>query len=275
MAETALPTVASGLNVGLSVSHSEDLGRFGLTETHVRMALGEIARAVLVAGGHLTYGGHLRKDGYTIFLVKEIERLRYRDRPFTGYVPYAEHRRMSVDEITERIADISVLGSYRFLDPDGQPVEPTSQRSVDAEEVDKATEQHALSAARLVMSNVIDGRVALGGQSEGFRGRMPGVIEEVILAVRAGKPVYLAGGYGGAAGDMAAALGTDPDDWLGLQGAHSPYLEELEETVTEHNWSVTANGLTQEENQRLAITYRASEVASLIVRGLSRLASGS
>jgi hypothetical protein len=124
----------------------------------------------------------------------------------------------------------------------------------------------------MIMSEVIDGRVALGGKREGFSGRMPGVIEETILAIRSGKPVYLAGGYGGAAGDMATALGADPDNWLGLQSASSPYLEELRDTASERNWSLTSNGLTRDENQRLAITYRASEVASLIVLGLSRLA---
>lgn len=271
VADDGLPSVPSGLNIGLSVSKSEDLARFGLAETHVRMALGEIARGVLVAGGHLTYGGHLRRDGYTIFLVREIERLRYRDRPFTGYVPYSEHRRMPIEAIKERITDVSVLGSYVFLDADGRETDPVTDRSPEPEEVDDATERQALSAARMTMSEVIDGRVALGGKREGFSGRMPGVIEETIFAIQSGKPVYLAGGYGGAAGDMAAAVGADPDDWLGLQGATTPYLDELRKAVTEHAWSLTSNGLTQEENQRLAITYRASEVASLIVLGLSRL----
>jgi SLOG cluster2 len=266
-----LPEVRSGLNVGISISRSEDLARFGLTETHVRMALGEIARAVLVADGRLIYGGHLREDGYTLFLVQEIERFGRRNRPFTGYVPHSEHRQMSVDEINERVEDISVIGTYVFLDTDGRTIDPVAERSLDPTPVDESTEKSGLSAARVVMSDVIDGRVALGGQREGFRGRIPGVIEETILAVRAGKPVYVAGGYGGAAGDMAVALNIDNANWLGLDVTGNPYLDELREAVAEHGWEATANGLTEEENQRLAITYRASEVASLIVTGLSRL----
>lgn len=272
MVDQNLPEVRSGLNVGISVSQSEDLGRFGLTETHVRMALGEIARAVLIADGQLTYGGHLRSDGYTLFLVREIERFGRRNRPFTGYVPYSEHRRMPVDEIRERIEDISVLGRYVFLDADGETIDPVAERSPEPSPVDESTEKHSLSTARAVMCDAIDGRVALGGQREGFRGRMPGVIEETIVAVRAGKPVYVAGGYGGAAADMAVALGNDPDNWLGVDVTGSQHLDELRNAVSEHGWESTANGLTEEENQRLAITYRASEVASLIVTGLSRLA---
>jgi hypothetical protein len=266
-----LPEVRSGLNVGISISRSEDLARLGLTETHVRMALGEIARAVLVADGRLIYGGHLREDGYTLFLVQEIERFGRRNRPFTGYVPYSEHRQMSVDEINERIEDVSVLGRYVFLDADGDTIDPVADRSPEPAPVDESTEKHALTAARAAMSDVIDGRVALGGQREGFRGRMPGVIEETILAVRAGKPVYIAGGYGGAAGDMAVALGYDRDNWLRLDLAGNPYLEELRDAVAEHGSPAIANGLTKQENQQLAITYRASEVAFLIVTGLSRL----
>ncbi|MDQ1441712.1 MAG: hypothetical protein QOG97_1940 [Acidimicrobiaceae bacterium] len=271
MADQNLPEVRSGLNVGLSVSRSEDLARFGLTETHVRMALGEIARAVLVADGRLTYGGHLREDGYTLFLVQEIERFGLRNRPFTGYIPYSVHRQMSMYEISERIEDISVLGRYLFLDADGETIDPAVGRSLEPAPVDESMEKHALSAARAVMSDVIDGRVALGGQREGFRGRMPGVIEETILAVRASKPVYIAGGFGGATGDMAVALGNDRDNWLGLDVTGNPYVDELRDAVAEHGWEPTANGLTEEENQRLAITYRASEIAFLIVTGLSRL----
>jgi hypothetical protein len=271
VADDELPDIESGFNVGLSISRSEDLARFGLAETHVRMALGEIARAVLVADGRLTYGGHLGADGYTLFLVQEIERFGRRNRPLTGYVPYSVHRQMSVEDIRERVDDISVLGSYVFLDADGARIDPLADRPPEPVSVDEATEVRALSAARVAMSEIIDGRVALGGQRDGYRGRMPGVVEETLLAVRAGKPVYIAGGYGGAAGDVAVALRNDPNNWLGLDITDKPHLDELRDVVAEQSWQATSNGLTEDENHRLAITYRASEVAYLIVLGLSRL----
>jgi hypothetical protein len=261
----------SGPNVGLSISRSDDLSRFGLTETHVRMALGEIARAVLVANGRLTYGGHLRPDGYTLFLVQEIERFGRRNRPFTAYIPFSEHRRMSVDQVTGRIREVSVLGSYVFLDPHGAPINPLVNRTSEAETVETDLERSSLTSARSVMASVVDGRVALGGQREGFRGRMPGVIEEAILAVQAETPLYIAGGYGGIAGDMAVALGIDSKNWLGLDVSKSPYLNELRSAVADCGWRPTTNGLTEEENQRLAITYRAGEIASLVMTGLNRI----
>jgi SLOG cluster2 len=270
VSEQDLPEVQSGLAVGVSVSRSEDLGRYGVTETHVRMALAEIARAVLVADGRLVYGGHLDEDGYTTFLVREIERFGRRNRPFTGYVPLSVHRALHTDTITDRIEDLSVLGIYVFLDANGNEVEPLDGRGAEPEPVEESVERQALTAAREVMAHNIDGRVALGGQRLDYRGRMPGVIEETIYAIRDSKPVFIAGGYGGAAADMAVALGIDEQNWLGVDAPRGPHIDELIEAVRASGWEVGGNGLTDDENRRLAITYRASEVASLVVKGLSR-----
>jgi hypothetical protein len=99
---------------------------------------------------------------------------------------------------------------------------------------------------------------------------MPGVVEEVILAMRHGTPVFIAGGYGGVAGDMAVALGIDDENWLRLEEQRS-YTTELLEVAADVGWEPGSNGLDVDENRRLAVTYRASEAASLIVTGLSRL----
>lgn len=270
MVDQSLPEIPAGLTVGISVSESEDLELFGLTETHVRMALAEIARGVLVAHGRLVYGGHLEEDGYTAFLTKEIQRFGRRDRPFTGYVPFAVHRKMTVDEIEVHVDELSLLGRYIFLDPDGNGIDPRSNRSRDVETVDEETERRSLTAARQAIAEVVDGQTVVGGKRSNFRGRMPGVIEETLLAIQNRKPVFIAGGFGGAAGDMAVALDLDPENWLQLEGTN-PYLDELRATVEQAGWAITDNGLTNDENRRLAITYRASEVASLVVTGLSRL----
>ncbi len=270
MSEQDLPEVQAGFALGVSVSRSEDLGRYGVTETHARMALAEIARAVLVADGRLVYGGHLDEDGYTAFLVREIERFGRRNRPFTGYVPLSVHRRLHADTITDRVEDLSVLGTYVFLDDEGNEVDPLEGRGRGPVSVEASVERKALTAAREVMARSVQGRVALGGQRAGYRGRMPGVVEETIYAIRDGKPVFIAGGYGGAAADMAVLLGFDPQNWLGVEAPRGPHVDELMEAVRVSGWEARSNGLTEDENRRLAITYRASEVASLIVTGLSR-----
>ena len=51
------PDALQGMRLGISVSESADLGRLGLLEEHFRLALGEIARVVLVSGGGLPMAG--------------------------------------------------------------------------------------------------------------------------------------------------------------------------------------------------------------------------
>lgn len=275
MLEQDVPSVAPGLTVGISLSESEDLTSFGVTETHVRMALAEVARAVLVAEGRIVYGGHLQDDGYTAFLTREIQRFGRRNRPFSGYIPFSVHRQMRLDDIEASVAELSLTGRYEFLDPEGESMDPRDGRSNDPEPVDEKTEKKSLTAARQAIAAAVDGQAVLGGKREGFRGRMPGVIEETILTMRAGKPVFIAGGFGGAASDVAVALGLDPQNWLRHESQSDPHLAELLAAVEETGWAAGNNGLTDGENNRLAITYRASEVASLIVTGLSRLSRAS
>jgi SLOG cluster2 len=270
-----LPEPAPGFTVGVSVSDSPDLARLGLTETHLRMTLGEVARATLIAKGRLSYGGHLREDGYTAFLVHECEKYGSRNRPFTGHVPWSVHRRLAVDDINRHSRAIGLYGTYVFLDRDGQPIEdPTADRDLVAMPVGEQEAADSLTAARRHLTATCDARLVVGGQRTGYQGKMPGVIEETIFAIRAGQPVFVAGGYGGAAGDIVRVLGLDPDNWLDLADETSkPYIRELAIALDESGRPAEANGLTLEHNQQLAISYRASEIASLVIHGLTRLRS--
>ncbi len=264
-----------GFTLGVSVSDSPDLARLGLTETHIRMALGEVAQATLIAKGRLSYGGHLRDDGYTAFLVHECERYRSRDRPLTGHIPWPVHRRLTIDQINVHRKAIGLYGTYVFLDPDGQPIEdPTADRDPGPQDVGDREAADSLTAARRHLTATCDARLVVGGQRAGFQGHMPGVVEETILAIRAEQPVFVAGGFGGAAGDIARVLGFDPENWLGLaDGADRPDLRDLANAMQETGWTPDRNGLSVEQNRQLAVSYRASEVASLVIHGLINLRS--
>jgi hypothetical protein len=270
-----LPTPNPGFVLGVSVSDSPDLARLGLTETHLRLALGEVARATLVAKGRISYGGHLRDDGYTAFLVHECEKYGSRDRPFTGHLPWSVHRRLTVDEINAHRRAIGLYGSYVFLGVDGEPIDdPTGDRGVEKQKIGDQEIAHSLSAARRHLTATCDARLVIGGKRAGFEGHMPGVVEETILAIRAGQPVFPAGGFGGAAGDIVRVLGLDPQNWLDLPDEFQrPDLRDLAAAMQESDWTPDQNGLTVAQNRQLAISYRASEVASLVIHGLTNLRS--
>ena len=108
-----------GKRLGISVSDSPDLDRLGLTETHFRMTLGELARTVVIAGGDLYYGGHLQPEGITAFLIDELHRYGRRDRPLKVCLAWTVHRRMSAEQIADQKEFLGLFGEIHFLAPDG------------------------------------------------------------------------------------------------------------------------------------------------------------
>ena len=52
---------------------------------------------------------------------------------------------------------------------------------------------------RIRMAKESDARILLGGKLKGYLGYIPGIIEEAYQSLSAKKPIYLLGGFGGAA----------------------------------------------------------------------------
>src|SRR5262249_52894837 len=64
----------------------------------------------------------------------------------------------------------------------------------------------SLTAMRRALLDDVDALIILGGRSTGYIGRYPGVVEEAALAVERAKPVFVLGGFGGAAACIGEAL---------------------------------------------------------------------
>lgn len=274
-----LPSNAlANVRLGISVSDSPDLARLGLLETHFRLALGEIARCVLVSGGHLAYGGHLRPDGYTTFLMQELHRFSRRDRPFQICLAWQEHRKLSVTALKEQQKALGLHGTFVFLNPEGETIDPYVNRSEEPTlEADADLSRKSLTAMRRYMAKHTHGRIFIGGKREGFQGNLPGVVEESLLALDAGQPIYLAGGFGGVTADIIHTLGIDDGSWMirrpdsALPDERLPKgLAMLADLQKRKNFTGLQNGLTEEENRKLASTHRPSEIATLISLGLGR-----
>lgn len=268
------PGALVGATVGVSISNSPDLGRLGLEELHVELALGEVTRTVLVAGGKLAYGGHLDPDGYTVFLQSELEKYGRSDRPLIVCLAWQEHRERALTDLKRAERALGLLGRIEYLAPDGSVMDKADDRGEAPVSVeDSDVRAKALTGLRCRLTALCDARVLIGGRREGFQGVMPGVIEEALLAIEAGQPLFLAGGFGGATYDAAVTLGLGVDEWPPFGGDHRPeWLSNLESIATRVAWGSDSNGLTHEENQRLAATHRPSDVATLVAVGLGRLA---
>lgn len=268
-----------GLCIGISVSESPDLRQLGLLEGHFRLALGEIARCVLVSGGNLAYGGYLDPDGYTAFLRKELQKYGRRDRPLLICLAWQEHRKLALSRLEEHRRDLGLYGEIVCLDPAGTQINPSEGRTELPEPLtDPDVRARALTALRRYMAVRTDGRVLIGGKRHGFQGIFPGLMEEALLTLEADKPLYLAGGFGGVTADIAQALGVDDCAWL---PRHTDASSDDSRLVEGRNrlaafaagstWKGLNNGLSDEENRRLAASHRPSDIAALVSLGLGRL----
>ena len=95
-------------------------------------------------------------------------------------------------------------------------------------------------------------RVCLGGRTEGYQGREPGVMEEARLALTYRKPLYLMGGFGGATRlfGVGAGYGGEPY-WKARNGLSGAEKQELFET-TDVEWALglISRGIASQEQSR-------------------------
>jgi hypothetical protein len=118
------------------------------------------------------------------------------------------------------------------------------------------------------MSEMSDARIVLGGRVGRFKGRMPGVAEEALIALQAGQPLFVLGGFGGCARDIAEQLG-----FIGQQDvARSPWPGEAE--FRNFTTDSLNNGLLPDENAILTQTVHIDQAITLILRGLFRRFGG-
>lgn len=107
-----------------------------------------------------------------------------------------------------------------------------------------------LTALRNYITQLLDPgcRICLGGKKSGHQGDEPGVIEEARLALEYRKPLYLMGGFGGAAREYGKS----------------------EDHGDKEYWS-SANGLTDEHKRELFETTDVERAIRLISGGIGRL----
>jgi hypothetical protein len=151
-----------------------------------------------------------------------------------------------------------------------------------------------LTFLRHRLDDAAEARLCVGGRRSGFTGRYPGVIEEALLALRGGKPLYLAGLLGGATRDVVDAVeGKEmTDDFCrSTQVVHlydHPPVREVDRATEDDRtvdrvavWDAfkkvglgpiaSRNKLTLKENEELFHTPVLDRVIQLLLTGLSRL----
>lgn len=269
-----------GLRLGVSISDSADLGALGLLPRHAELALAEIARAVLNGRGGLVYGGRIKPSGFTQFLMHEVERYGSHPDALTLCLAEPEHRMLSCDEMRTLAQSLGPHGRVACLDAGGNEIDPGAapNGSEPTAELNGHHDRQSYSAMRRHITDISHARVLIGGRLAGFKGDIPGIIEEAVYAVEAGQPLYVVAGFGGAAALVAQALDIDDLDWAADGFPKRPHddridesLERLRSTAQRTGWRAASCGFDDSELHQLSASSRPSQIASLVANGLARM----
>lgn len=290
-----LTAVSSGsITVGVSVSEpaDEELVRLGLGVLHIRHAFIETVRHILAAGWSIAYGGDFRQQGYTEALVDLVRT--YDRKELSGPDRVAAYLAWPIwTGLTDRDwAELAnVVTTVRVPAAEGAPESLPPFPDRDGSQL--LCNSVSLTAMRREMTARVGARVVLGGRVAGQQGLYPGVLEEAVLALDAGVPLFVAGGFGGCARVISDAIhGTWPAELsIEYQRLHTPRYSELVEAaqmagagpsyvaictrIASAGMAGLNNRLNAEENERLFATADVDEVVALVLRGLRRLVGDS
>lgn len=279
-----------GKNVAISISESPDSSSLGIGKAMFEDLSVELARHLLVSGAHLVYGGDLRPGGFTE-LFKDLayqygiyEKDKTLKNYFTNYLAWPIY--IGMTPATQAEYKSCRVHCQKAAIPDTIPTDLHGQM-VPPNTVEKLYYwAESLKAMRQEMESNIDARIILGGRVAGFKGYMPGLYEEAINAANSKHPIYLLGGFGGAAYRLIKLIKgeTTSEEMFGECCSYSSYQEfvsfldkEKEQMnfnaldVFSNNMDILKNGLTKEDNERLFVTTNVTEIIALVLKGLHSL----
>lgn len=279
-----------GKSVAISVSEAQNSDVLGYGTDMIRDLTIELSRHLLIAGANMVYGGDLRKGGYTeLFSDMSLQYKNYQgnvDREtffFRNYFAWPIHlsftKEMKLYYANSRVKPVFVECPEEYKGDKYKPIAPVNNEN---------NYIYALSLLKMrkQMETDTDARVILGGRTSGFSGFMPGVIEEFVQAVKVGHPIYLLGGFGGAASIITSLINKEKSvedvikeaceepryaDFMSFchnQGIDMGY-NKLKEFVA-NGINCLNNGLENEDNYILFQSTDVIEIVGLIIKGLKK-----
>jgi hypothetical protein len=258
--------------VAISISESPDMSLLGLGNEHLVDAMAEVARHLLAMGARLMYGGDLRPGGFTEILFELIARYR-RDADLgdervgvTNLLAWPVHVSLTPERVKELSDSLQGVAELLYLTMDGNVMPADDHARLVPHDAADDEWTDGLTAMRETMAEMSSARVVLGGKTDGFKGRMPGIAEEALSTLRVGKPLFLLGGFGGCAGDIATTIGLTTSLHSTSTNLLWPGRDEFRNLTAD----ALNNGLDLAENAKLAATIHSDEAVTLILRGLLR-----
>jgi hypothetical protein len=207
--------------IGISISEVQGDG-FSSNHLHpdllIRLAQ-DLARHLLARSATLIYGGDLRPDGFTEFILDEAtilkERIRGELQIIENHLAWplyvsdpeivswrARYSQVMQTKEHEIPADVAAgIPKSLFLTPNSPQNLYVWSRCL--------TEMREKS----ISSSTI--RICAGGKMSGYKGKMPGVLEEIVFSLNFQKPIFLMGAFGGVVENVCRVmLGKDVPEGL-------------------------------------------------------------
>jgi len=172
--------------IAISISESKDLPNHGLSIEHMHMLMVELARYLFIKDNTLLYGGDLgyrSEFNFTLVLVNLLK---------SYNTNYNEQKKIINFAVKPFSKFIDTKIKTQYLDViDFQEIGEDCELT----EIEKVAKN--LTEMREKVTKEMDIKIAVGGKITGYSGFYPGILEEVYLSIKAEKPTYLIGGFGG------------------------------------------------------------------------------
>ncbi|MGH8510257.1 MAG: TIR domain-containing protein [Gammaproteobacteria bacterium] len=306
------PRPSSIETITVSISESDDVRKYGLSNEHFDTLSDEIHLYLLLAGLKIAYGGAL-KGAFakaSNFSLRLFELVRTYSKlaegvnarplkdailnvaPWPLWLAYGESewKLFSGD-----IARYEQVPRPELPWTDDEVFPPGANGRVLG--LDTPERRYAwargLTAMRERITALSQARLVIGGKLTGFSGLVPGVVEEAWLSLKRKQPMYVAGGFGGAARAVSDRLQgiarvEFSEDWArqnipDYEAARALYAKLGGEfhSMAQMGADIAAtgpmlaaalnNGLDEAENQELMHCTDPQRIATLMLIGMSRL----
>jgi SLOG cluster2 len=287
--------ILDGIRIAVSVSENEELEQLGLSKQHLKDIMIEIARYLMANGGTLLYGGHLKNEGYTRLFAELSYQYKFLNDTafrFVNYFPFPNSTNLTLeikaDFVKQQVEPVLIEIPKHLGEID-------ISRHYDAENIieDKFIYSECFSDMRNIMAQNSHARIVVGGKQSKFLGYMPGIVKEAYYSLKANKPVYIIGGFGGAAKSLSEVIcGELPKELTNefqyndeiLQNFKKEYqdkasvpmdYDKLIHFFKQFNLEVFSelNGLSIDENLVLFESQNIHEIVFLIMKGLKKISS--
>ena len=284
--------------VGISISDIEYDGFVSnhLHSDHLTRLLQDISRHLLSRSAVLLYGGDLRQNGFTEFILEEAiilrERLNDIDIHIENHLAWPLYI-SSEDTVAWRAKYSNVMKTKEYNIPD----DVVDGITIDSFLPPSTPENlyvwsRCLTEMRERLIESSQARICVGGQLSGYKGKMPGVLEEILIAHRLEKPLFLLGAFGGVVGEVCNAIidknipETLSENWQVNRNNSYYNLQKIAKEKGNHcNYESIGNvlknigieklsqrsGLEVLDYKRLMLSPFTDECVHLIIKGISNL----